>query len=84
MSAEIWGTEIRKDIERIHAKFCKWILRVNTKTCNVMECDRYQMYTGHMVKQVKYWLSLLKCQETDIHAIVTLYELDHDGKSERS
>jgi hypothetical protein len=85
-SAEIWGTEIRKDIERVHTKFCKWLLRVNTKTCNVMalgECGRYQMYTVYMVKPVKYWLRLLKMSNNRYphQCYKLMYELDRNGRS---
>ena len=45
--AEIWGYTKSKEIERLHLKFLKRLLRVNQSTCNAFvygELGRYPLY----------------------------------------
>ena len=63
--AEIWGYTKSKDIEGLHLKFLKRLLRVNQSTCNVFvygELGRYPLYINRFVRIIKYWSKL---QTTD-------------------
>lgn len=44
--AEIWGTIYRYNIEKVHSKFCKFVLGVGYRSPNkdiLPECDRYPL-----------------------------------------
>ena len=59
--AEIWGYTKSKDIERLHLKFLKRLLRVNQSTCNAFvygELGRYPLYINRFVRIIKYCRSL--------------------------
>ena len=46
-SCEVWGFNEAKDIERVHLKFCKYILKMKTSTLNEMvygEVERYPLF----------------------------------------
>ena len=56
-SCETWGKSKSKDIERIHLKFCKRILCVNNRSCNMAvygELGRYPLYITRYIRIVKY------------------------------
>ena len=60
-SCEIWGYTKSKELERIHLKFCKRLLRVQPNTCNASvygELGRYPLYIHRFVRIIKYWLKL--------------------------
>ena len=62
-SCEIWGFGKCKDIERIHLKFCKIILKVKSSTCNVGvygELGRYPLYINRYSRIIKFWCHILQ------------------------
>ena len=61
-SCETWGKSKSKDIERIHLKFCKRILCVNNRSCNMAvygELGRYPLYITRYIRIVKYWFKIM-------------------------
>ena len=60
-ACEIWGIAKAPEIERIHLKFCKYILKVNKSTPNIAvygELGRYPLYINRFVRIIKYWLKV--------------------------
>ena len=68
-SSEIWGMHQARDIEKVHTKFCRWILHVK-KSTNFTglygELGRVPMIVNRKIIMVKYWLKTLKLEETSI------------------
>ena len=60
-SCEVWGYTKSKEIERIHLKFCKQLLRVNSNTCSAAvygELGRYPLYIHRYIRIIKYWFKI--------------------------
>jgi hypothetical protein len=58
-NSEIWGYECCDDIERVHVKFCKNILRLNSSATTpavLGEVGRLPLCTLYMNKCVKYFI----------------------------
>ena len=56
-ASEVWGYTKTKELERIHLKFCKRLLKVKLNTCNACvysELGRYPMYINRYVRVIKY------------------------------
>ena len=54
---EVWGFTKSKELERIHLKFCKLILKVKTSTSNAGiygELGRYPLYLFRYVRIIRY------------------------------
>lgn len=74
-SSEVWDNCKSKEIERIHLRFCKRILKVKLSTSNYAvygELGRLPLYINRFVKIVKYWLKVI---DTDNCIVKTLYNL---------
>ena len=59
--AEVWGFEKRERIERVHLKFCKYVLGVSAQTTSVAvygECGRYPLFVVYYCKCIKFWLKI--------------------------
>ena len=64
--SEVWGYKRCERIERVHMKFCKWVLGVSHTTSNMAvlsECGRYPLYIEYFTNFVKYWLKTLSKNE---------------------
>ena len=73
-SSEIWGFGKSKEVERIHLKFCKTLLKVKSSTCNMAvygELGRYPLYVSRYVRIIKFWCGI---NESDNILINTLYD----------
>ena len=60
-SCEVWGFATAENIERVHRKFCKWLVNVKMSTKNLYlagEFGGFPLYIGRNVRIVKYWLNL--------------------------
>ena len=60
--SDIWGFMQAEYIERVHRKFCKYMLNVKISTNKYAvynELGRYPLIIERHVRIVKYWLSLL-------------------------
>lgn len=61
-----------KEIERIHLKFCKQILKVRNSTSSAGvygELGRYPLYISRYIRIVKYWYKILKTDNIIIRRI---------------
>ena len=73
-SSEVWGFGKCKEIERIHLKFCKTLLKVKSSTCNMGvygELGRYPLYISRYARIIKFWCEI---NETDNILINTLHD----------
>ena len=58
---EFWGFTKSKELERIHLKFCKKLLRIPVNSCSASvygELGRYPLFVNRYVKIIKYWLNV--------------------------
>ena len=73
-SSEVWGFGKCKEIERIHLKFCKTLLKVKSSTCNMGvygELGRYPLYISRYARIIKFWCQI---QDSDNILINSLYD----------
>ena len=57
----IWGNRIFTVIERVHLRFCKFVLGVPTSACNLAcygELGRYPVEIRIKISLIKFWLRL--------------------------
>ena len=62
-----------KELERIHLKFCKRLLRVRAYTCTAAvygELGRYPLYIQRYVKIIQYWFKII---DSDNIILRTIY-----------
>ena len=84
--AELWGFEERETIEKVHLKFCKYILGVSSKTpnCAVLgELGRRPLFVYYMYKCVKFWLTLVQNYDPAKYTkkiYKVLYNYNNSGK----
>ena len=53
----MWGFNVGKDVERVHLRFCKYILRIKNNTLNEIvygELGRRPLYIHRMTRIIKY------------------------------
>ena len=65
-SCEVWGFNVGKDIERVHLRFCKYILRIKNNTLNEIvygELGRRPLYVYRMTRTIKYWIHIMELEE---------------------
>jgi hypothetical protein len=66
-ASEIWGTAKMNVIESAHLFACKRLLGVSDRTPNHLvygETGRYPLYIESTVSAVRYWLKILKMQQS--------------------
>jgi hypothetical protein len=66
-ASEIWGTQRLENIERVHMMACKRFLGVPLRTPNKMvygELGRYPLFVNSTVRCLKYWLRVLKMDDS--------------------
>ena len=59
---ELGGFHTAAAVERVHLKFCKWVLKVSKSTTNEMvygELGRFPLILEKKVRIVKYWLKIV-------------------------
>lgn len=83
--AEVWGTKPINCIEKVQVNFCKYLLKIGTKTCNAAvlgECGRYPLFVHYHSRMVKYWVKLLHMKETRYpkQSYYMLKDLDSAGR----
>ena len=82
--SEIWGFMQAEYIERVHRKFCKYMLNVKISTNNYAvynELGRYPLIIERHVRIVKYWFSLLHKSRKNciLNAVYVSMETDMQG-----
>ena len=58
---EVWGFSTVQNVERVHRKFCKWLINVQMSTNNLssaVELGRVPLIISRQVRFIKYWLNL--------------------------
>lgn len=58
---EVWGFSTAQNVERVHRKFCKWLINVKMSTNNLSlaaEFGRFPLIISRQVRIIKYWLNL--------------------------
>jgi len=68
-SSEIWGFENLKIIERVQLMFCKYILKLNRTTPNIMvygELGCYPLEIDIKVKMIKFWGKLVLSENSTL------------------
>ena len=71
--AEVWGQEKIDVLEKLHLKFLKYVLNVNSRTCNNMvygELGRFPIYLSVKLRMLSYWCSLLTNRETKLSKMI--------------
>ena len=59
----VWGFNVGKDVERVHLRFCKYILRIKNNTLNEMvyrELGRRHLYIYRMTRTINYWFHIME------------------------
>ena len=59
---ELWGFHTAAAVERVHLKFCKWVLKLSKSTTNEMvygDLRRCPLILEKKVHIVKYWLKIV-------------------------
>ena len=86
--SEVWGFMHAECIERVHPKFCIYMLNVKISTTNYAvynELGRYQLIVERHISIVKYWFSLLQKSKNNcvLNAIYPSMEanLENDTQS---
>ena len=62
--SEVWGIYCIKEIDKLHIKFCKYVLGVKTQTPNFAvygELGRFPLYIKAIERSLKYWLKIRNC-----------------------
>jgi hypothetical protein len=70
---EIWGFSNLDIIERLHLKFCKYVLSVNKSTPSFMiygELGRYPVSINVKVRMVTFWASLVNSHDFKLSSIL--------------
>ena len=60
-NCEVWGFARAENMERIHRKFCKWLLNVKMSTNSLAlyaEVGRFPLIINRQTRIIKYWLKL--------------------------
>ena len=84
-SAEVWGYHEANDVEMLHTKFCRWILRVR-KSTNLSglygELGRYPLIVYRKISMIRYWIKLLSSSDTFIpKRIYNMLKHDLDNRN---
>ena len=72
---EIWGFSNLNLIERLHLKFCKYVLCVCKSTPNVMvygELGRYPLSISVKVRMLTCWENVINCNTSKLTGILYL------------
>ena len=76
--SEIWGYTKAKELERIHLKFCKRLLRVRVNTCAAAvygELGRFPLHVQRYVELIQYWFKII---DSDNIILRTIYNASLD------
>jgi len=79
-ASEVWGYTKSKELERIHLKFCKRLLKVKLNTCNACvygELGRYPMYINRYMRIIKYWFNIRRSKNIIIKTVYNLTVSDY-------
>ena len=83
-SCEVWGFENCAEIEKVHLRFCKKILKVRQTTSNYMvygELGRYPLNIHINVRMIVFWLELKSSNKLSSNAYQLLLNLKEQNIS---
>ena len=78
-SSEICGFSKSKELERLHLKFCKRILKVTLSSSNSAiygELERFPLYMSRYRKIIKYWCKIVQSENIILNRLYTLVVKD--------
>ena len=85
--SEIWGFENLDQIERLHLKFCKYVLKLKRSTVTAMvygELGRFPVSVAIRVKMISFWGRLLRQNGTIANRMYHLvYDRYMNGKQSK-
>ena len=77
-SCKVWGFENCAEIEKVHLRFCKKILKVRQATSNYMvygELGRYPLNIHINVRMIGFWLKLKSSNKSSSNVYQLLFTL---------
>ena len=77
-SSEVWGSKVIPDIEGVQYKFCKFILGLPPRSINDVslgELGRVYLSSFAIHRKVKYWLRILKHEDSRFTSVCYKYML---------
>ena len=77
-SCKVWGFENCAEIEKVHLRFCKKILKVKQTTSNYMvyeELGRYPLNIYINVRMIGFWLKLKSSNKLSSNVYQLLFTL---------
>ena len=80
--SEIWGSESRNQIEKIHLRFCKFVLGVGQSANSAAvfgKCGRLPLHIKYNKRFVKYWLKLFRSPQGSLLQTCYKMQTDFDG-----
>ena len=66
---EVWGLSNTSNIEKLHLRFCKYILKLRKNTPNFMiygELGRYPIEINIKLRMVTFWAKMISSNENKI------------------
>ena len=85
--SEIWGYERRNQIEKVHLRFCKFVLGVEQSAISAAvlgECGRLPLHIKYNKRFIKYWLKLLRSPQGSLLQICYKMQTDFDAIYKRA
>ena len=84
--AEIWGIQYINSIEKVHTRFCKYILKVGNHCSDIAalgECGRFPLFVYYHAHAIKYWVKLMLMSDTRLpkQCYKMLVQLDEAGRT---
>jgi hypothetical protein len=79
--SEIWGFHKAPDVEKVHSRFCKNVLKVKKSTCNDLlycELGRLPLAVIRKLKIIKYWMKLRQTDNCILKECLKQMLLDND------
>ena len=77
--SEIWGFHKSPDVEKVHIKFLKRVLRLNQNATSITlygECGRFPLNVIRKIKSIKYWFKISTQRNTLMYKFLCDYLSD--------
>ena len=72
---EVWEFSKNKEIEQIHLKFCKSLLKVKNTACTMSvygELSRYPLFINRYVRIAKYWCKIIDSNNIIVNKLYSI------------
>ena len=70
--SEIWGVYDYKEVDKLHIKFCKYILGVRKQTSNYAvygDLGRFPLSVIAKERSLKFWLKIMKTVNSPMYSM---------------